>query len=120
MAGILHFSNYFRYMEATEHAFFRSLGMRVHDESQGTAGAARVRATCDYRQPLRYEDVVELHLTVTEMGTRSMAYLIVFRKQGTEVARGEMTVVFIRKSEDGTLESAPIPDQVRAKVTART
>ena len=26
MAGILHFSNYFRYMEEAEHAFFRSLG----------------------------------------------------------------------------------------------
>ena len=26
MAGILHFSNYFRFMESVEHAFFRSLG----------------------------------------------------------------------------------------------
>ena len=26
MAGIVHFSNFFRMMEATEHAFFRSLG----------------------------------------------------------------------------------------------
>ena len=26
MAGQVHFSNFFRYMEAAEHAFFRSLG----------------------------------------------------------------------------------------------
>ena len=26
MAGIVHFANFFRMMEATEHAFFRSLG----------------------------------------------------------------------------------------------
>jgi acyl-CoA thioester hydrolase len=26
MAGIVHYSNFFRYMEAAEHEFFRSLG----------------------------------------------------------------------------------------------
>ena len=30
MAGIVHFSNFFRMMEATEHAFFRSLGLSIH------------------------------------------------------------------------------------------
>ena len=59
MAGILHFSNFFRYMEATEHEFFRSLGLSVHSNSpDGTWGAARVQAECDYSAPLRYEDVV--------------------------------------------------------------
>jgi len=27
-AGIVHFSNFFRYMESVEHAFFRSLATR--------------------------------------------------------------------------------------------
>ena len=30
MAGIMHFSNFFRFMEAAEHAFFRSLGFSIH------------------------------------------------------------------------------------------
>ena len=30
MAGIMHFSNFFRFMEAAEHAFFRSLGLSIH------------------------------------------------------------------------------------------
>jgi len=29
MAGVVHFSNYFRWMEIVEHAFFRSLGLSV-------------------------------------------------------------------------------------------
>lgn len=29
MAGIIHFANYYRYMEEAEHAFFRSLGLRI-------------------------------------------------------------------------------------------
>ena len=30
LAGIVHFSNFFRMMEAAEHAFFRSLGFSIH------------------------------------------------------------------------------------------
>ena len=29
MAGIVHYSNFFRYMETAEHGFFRSLGYSV-------------------------------------------------------------------------------------------
>jgi acyl-CoA thioester hydrolase len=29
MAGIVHFSNFFRYMETAEHGFYRSLGFSV-------------------------------------------------------------------------------------------
>ena len=31
MAGIMHFSNFFRFMEAAEQAFFRSLGFSIYD-----------------------------------------------------------------------------------------
>jgi acyl-CoA thioester hydrolase len=29
MAGIVHFSNFFKYMEEAEHSFMRSLGLRT-------------------------------------------------------------------------------------------
>ena len=39
MAGIVHYSNFFRYMETVEHAFYRSLGFSVvqdrHDPPVG-------------------------------------------------------------------------------------
>ncbi|MHC4515242.1 MAG: acyl-CoA thioesterase [Planctomycetota bacterium] len=133
MAGILHFSNYFRYMEAAEHAFFRSLGLSVHTHSptgrsHGAWGAARVSVSCTYAQPLRYEDVVELHVVVKEKRTRSISYVVVFRKKGgaaseepslTEVARGEMTVVFIAKAEGrDELKAVSIPPEVDSRVEA--
>ena len=37
MAGIVHFSNFFRYMERAEHEFLRSLGLSVHDVTPTTA-----------------------------------------------------------------------------------
>src|SRR5215211_8700388 len=81
MAGIVHFSNFFRMMEAAEHAFFRSLGFTIHGHEQGsTTGWPRVSATCDYLRPLRFEDEVEIHLLVAEVRNRSIRYQFIFRK----------------------------------------
>lgn len=35
LAGIVHFSHFFRWMESAEHEFVRSLGSTVHGESGG-------------------------------------------------------------------------------------
>ena len=67
-AGIMHFSNFFRYMEAAEHAFFRSLGTSIH-AAGGDLGWPRVYADCHYKYPLRFEDVVEISLFVREPWT---------------------------------------------------
>jgi YbgC/YbaW family acyl-CoA thioester hydrolase len=117
MAGIVHFSNFFRMMEVTEHAFFRSLGFSIHGHDAGTTtGWPRVSATCDFRAPLRFEEEVEIHLLVAEMRTRSIRYAFIFRKaaDGIEVARGEVTSVCatVEKST-GKLSAVPIPDAIR-------
>jgi YbgC/YbaW family acyl-CoA thioester hydrolase len=125
MAGIMHFSNYFRFMEAAEHAFFRSLGLTVH-ESTPTAmrGWARVHATCDYLAPLRYQDEVEVRLTVLEKGSSSLTYGAEFHRldpdggEAAVVARGRWTVACVSRDDDGALRSAPIPEDVDAKVEA--
>ena len=66
MAGIVHYSNFFRYMETAEHGFFRSLGHSVvMDKFEPPVGWPRVRAACEYVQPLRFEDEVEIQLLAT-------------------------------------------------------
>ena len=45
MAGIAHFSSFFRYMEEVEHAYFRSLGISVvHQQDNGQLSWPRVSA----------------------------------------------------------------------------
>src|SRR5271166_3324319 len=81
MAGIVHFSNFFRMMEAAEHAFFRSLGFSIHSKADGQSiGWPRVSATCDYLRPLRFEEEVEIHLLVAEIRSRSVRYRFIFRR----------------------------------------
>ena len=122
MAGIVHFANYFRMMEETEHAFFRSLGFSVHEEFDGrTIGWPRVSALCDFSGPLRFEEEVEIHLIVTEVRTRSIRYQFVFRRlpDSLEVARGAVATVCSTVDRlTGKLAAMPIPERIRERLTA--
>ena len=119
MAGILHFSNYFRYMEEVEHGFFRSLGFSVHGRTAGAWGWARRAASCSYERPLRYQDLVDLRLEVKDKGARSITYRITFELNGDLVATGEMTAVCVARpdSPDGALKAVPMPPEVDAAVS---
>ena len=122
MAGIVHFANFFRMMESTEHAFFRSLGFSIHgSELEGATGWPRVKTGCEYLKPLRFEDEVEIHLLVAEVRTRSVRYQFYFRKvsDGEEVARGMIVAVCARVDRaTGKLEPVAIPEGVRASLEA--
>jgi YbgC/YbaW family acyl-CoA thioester hydrolase len=122
MAGIMHFANFFRWMEATEHAFFRSLGLGLHaDEGGAMFGWARVHADCDYDRPLRYPDLVEVHLRVTEKSASSLSYAFEFRPAGEPEAKpsasGSLKVVHVvRASHDERMRSADMPADVSQSI----
>jgi acyl-CoA thioester hydrolase len=124
MAGIMHFSNFFRFMETAEHAFLRALGFSVAlgDTAPGLC-LPRVHAECDYRAPLRFEDEVEIHLVVGRKSARSITWQFRFRRlqngePGPEVARGAMTVVCAARGPDGALQAAPLPQAVFGRIHA--
>jgi YbgC/YbaW family acyl-CoA thioester hydrolase len=121
MAGIVHYSNFFRYMETAEHGFFRLLGHSVvMDKFEPPLGWPRVRAECDYRQPLRFEDEVEVHLLVSEKKSKSLTYIFKFLKlngpEPVEVARGSLTVVCVSKQHDGKFSATAIPKAFADKI----
>lgn len=121
MAGIVHFSQFFRYMEETEHAFFRSLGASIHAEVEGRMiGWPRVHASCDYLRPLRFEEEVEVQLLVREKREKSLSYSFHFRKVSepeTEIARGALTAVCAALDEKtGKMRAIPIPFHIADQV----
>ena len=121
MAGIVHYSNFFRYMESAEHGFFRSLGFSVvMDHLDPPLGWPRVHAVCDYTHPLRFEDEFEIHMLVREKRTKALSYAFRFRKlgesSGIEVARGALTVVCVTRNAEGKMVSAPIPADLSARI----
>jgi acyl-CoA thioester hydrolase len=121
MAGIMHFSGFFRFMETVEHAFIRSLGLSVWPRPGAPeVGWPRVHAACDYRHPLRFEDEVELELLVREKRPRTLTYEIRFHRLNApavrDAARGVLTVVCVRRQPDGTMKAAPIPPEFADRI----
>jgi acyl-CoA thioester hydrolase len=117
MAGIVHFANFFRYMEAAEVEFLRSLGLSVKMTWQGESlGFPRVAASCDYLRPVTFEDVLDVTVRVQRVGRKSVTYAFEFTKAGEAVARGQVTSVCVRMHPDRSFESVELPAEVRARL----
>jgi YbgC/YbaW family acyl-CoA thioester hydrolase len=119
MAGIVHFSNFFRYMEYAEVAFLRARGLSVAWRQQGSEplGFPRVAASCDFLKPVSFEDVLEITVALANLGRKSVTYAFEFTCRGEAVARGQVSAVCCRHVPGGGLESVEIPDDIRAKLT---
>jgi YbgC/YbaW family acyl-CoA thioester hydrolase len=120
MAGIMHFSNFFRFMETAEHAFFRSLGLSIFRTGDPPVSWPRVHASCDYKMPLHFEDEVEIHLLVAEKKTKALTYAFKFRKLNAAppvlVARGALTVVCVTHHADGRMTACAITKLIAGKI----
>lgn len=122
MAGIVHFSNFYRWMEQTEHEFFRSLGLTiVNAQPDGaTIGWPRVSGQCRFESPARYEDIVDIRLTVQRIGVKSLTYDVAFSIEGRSVARGTMKTVCCMIRHGGPLTSIEIPDEYLSRIEEYT
>jgi acyl-CoA thioester hydrolase len=119
MAGIVHFSNFFRWMESAEVDFLHARGLSVKMGWEGIAlGFPRVSASCDYLKPIRFEDVIDITVALERLGAKSATFAFEFMHQGVPVARGKMTSVCCRVREDKVLESVEIPATLRARLLA--
>jgi len=117
MAGIVHFSNFFRYMEAAETDFLRARGLSVSFENQGRrVGFPRVSAACDYVSPARFGDLLTVAVTVEKIGRKSVTYRYDFSRDGTPLATGRITAVYCQADANHRMESLEIPPDLRAKL----
>ncbi len=119
MAGIVHFSRFFIYMEQAEQEFLRSLGLSVSLVWEGQSiGFPRVSAKCDYISTVTFEDVMDIDVSIEKIGTKSITYQFQFSKNGKPVATGTTVACCSRKNADRKMEGIPIPASYKAKLEA--
>lgn len=111
LAGIVHFANFYRYMEQAEHEFFRSLGLKIAGKLPDGQpfGWPRVTASCSFSAPARYEDIVEARLTILRRGARSLTIRYEFFRDDQPLATGEMKTVFCELSPETGMKSVDMP-----------
>ena len=92
LAGIAHFSAYFRFMEEAEHALWRAAGLSIGAAEQ-TGGWPRVSAAFEYKRPLRFEDEFDVLVQIAETTRRSIRYGFTITIGTALVGTGSMTAV---------------------------
>jgi len=114
VAGIVHFSWFFRYMEEAEHALWREAGLSIHPPDSDI-GWPRIATSFEFYRPLRFEDEFDVHLRVAEMTKKTIRYECTLTKGDEKIATGSMTIACVRKKP--TMQGIEIPDEVRKRVT---
>jgi YbgC/YbaW family acyl-CoA thioester hydrolase len=116
MAGLVHFSVFFRYMEEAEHALWRAAGLTIATVDE-EFGFPRVSASFDFHAPLRFEDEFEVWIRIAEITKRTLRYTCVLAKGETKIATGTHTIACVSKKKGERMRSIDFPPDVLARLS---
>jgi acyl-CoA thioester hydrolase len=106
-AGHNHFSAAVRWLEETEHALYRTLGLNLDFIDR----VPRVSVRLDYFRRLYFGEELRIELGVVRVGTSSCCFAFeVFDSQALKAVSGEYVVVHVESTDGG---SAPWPQEIR-------
>jgi acyl-CoA thioester hydrolase len=112
--GIVYYANYLKFFERARTEWLRSMGFeqqKMADELGLRFVIARVE--CDFKQPARLDDVIELDVHVARVGSASMVFEQTARCGAVSLASARVRVGCI---ESNTLTPAPLPPLLLAAV----
>ena len=118
-AGIVHFSNFFRYLEDVEHELWRRAGLSIHPENS-PIGWPRVAASCEYHRALKFEQEFEVSVQITEITRRTISYTGRITRGDEPIATGKWKIACVSKLPDGTMRSTEIPSDVAERLRPYT
>jgi acyl-CoA thioester hydrolase len=105
-------SRYGEYVDVSVNEFIRAIGM-LPEFTDGHLDFQLVKQTIEWKAPARFDQVLELSIAATRLGTTSFTLVTEFRIAGEE--RVIVTVETVYVLVDGrTLTKLPLPDALRA------
>ncbi len=94
-AGVVHYSNYFRFFERAEKEFYRHLGFDFTNFRERGPWFPRVEASCQYKKPARYGDLLVIEVSVEDLKEKSvkLGFRVVNEKTNDLLAFGHLIIV---------------------------
>jgi YbgC/YbaW family acyl-CoA thioester hydrolase len=111
LAGIVHFSWFYRYMEEAEHALWRAAGLTIATAGEAI-GYPRLAASCHFHAPLRFEDEFEVWIRVAAITRRTMRYACLMTRGDTKIATGSLTLTCVSKPPGEPMRAIDLPADV--------
>lgn len=117
MAGIVHFSRFFVFMEVAENEFLRSLGLSGAMDFQGDIiGWPKISVSCEYNNPAQFDNTLDINITAIKTGSKSLTYDFVFENGDLEIARGQLVTVCCICNPGEKIKAIPIPEFITGKI----
>ena len=120
-AGIVYYPNYFRFFDnATAGLLSAAFAMHKRNwlEHFGIAGIPMVDTGARFIKPSRFGDVVDIRSEITELGRSSFSVKHTLLRDGEVAIEAHEKRVWVVRDEQGGIRSAPLPDDVRQKLSA--
>jgi len=105
----IHYTAMFRHFEAAEHDFLDAIGCPYTHPDFREVSFPRVHVECDFFSEIRYDDAIEIELTVDRVGTSSFTMQFSTSVGARPAAKGRITVVSIDRH---TQRSCPLPERL--------
>jgi YbgC/YbaW family acyl-CoA thioester hydrolase len=98
IAGVMHFSNFFRYFEACEEEFYRSISLplaAIRDEYDVVL--PRIEAHCQYKVRCRFDDLIDITMKVREVKEKTITYdfQVILQSDGKLAAEGYVKCIAV-------------------------
>lgn len=110
-AGVMHFSNFFRYFEACEEEFYRSLPLPL-TKIRDRFGVLlpRVEVHCQYKAACRFDELIDVTLKVREVQEKTIIYdfQIMRQSDGKLAAEGFVKCIAVNSE----WKAVPLPTEV--------
>jgi 4-hydroxybenzoyl-CoA thioesterase len=120
-AGIVYYPNYFRFFDnATAALLSAAFAMHKRNwlEHFGIAGIPMVDTGARFIKPSRFGDVVDIRSEITELGRSSFSVKHTLLRDGEVAIEAHEKRVWVVRDEAGGIRSAPLPEDVRQKLSA--
>jgi YbgC/YbaW family acyl-CoA thioester hydrolase len=114
LAGIVHFSWFFLYMEEAEHALWRAAGLKIATPDE-EAGYPRLATSFEFHAPLCFDEEFEVRIRIAAITRRTIRYECRIQRGDTRIATGALAIACVRRRPGKLIEAIDIPDAVRER-----
>ena len=115
--GIVYNGAYLGYLEIGQAEYYRNLGFAIYIIPQsGYFDFAVVKSTQEFKAPAKVDEIIELHVRVSKIGSTSLTLNLEIYPEGSDRLLTSIETIYVGY-DAATESSRPVPDAIRQLVT---
>lgn len=115
LQGIVFNGNYLTYYDVAWTEYFRAAGLEYNKLIEIGADTVLARTTLEFKAPARFDEVLEIHTRVSNIGNSSLTFEFEIYIEGEDRLIGTASSLYVC-IDPQTLRSVRVPDVLRSRI----